>query len=362
MKILLLGEFSGLNNELKNALIECGHNVTLAASNDFFKAYPTDINLGYGSNLYSYKIRQLLLPFLNLKKLTGHDVVHVINFYIVPRFSLLNLFLIKFLKENNGIVTLAGAGDDPFFVKHSESTMRYSPIPSHELYDRSGKPYYMRKESHINTMHNYMDSVDGVIPIMYEYYSTFCAAGYSEKTYKPIPIPIDCNKISFKENALRNNKVVFFHGLNRRGFKGTFLIEKCFEEFSQKYPKDVECIIDGNMPFDKYMEFMSKMNVTLDQVFSYSLSMNSLYSMAQGKIVCGGAEQESSILYSGALPPVRNLTPNHEQIMGVLEEILANKQLIKDKSEESRIFVEKYHAPSLVAEKYISYWELMKND
>lgn len=356
MKILLLGEYSGLNNELKNALIGCGHDVTLAASNDFFKAYPTDINLGYGSNIYSYKLRQLLLPLLNLKKLAGYDVVHVINFYIIPRFPLLNIFLIKFLKANNGVVTLAGAGDDPFFVKYSETTMRYSPIPPHELYDRGAKPYYMRKENHVHAMHSYMTHIDGVIPIMYEYYSTFCAAGYSDKTRAPIPIPINYTKISFKENILKDNKVVFFHGLNRRGFKGTFLIEKCFEEFSQKHPKDVECIIDGNMPFEKYMDLMSRMNVNLDQVFSYSLAMNSLYSMAQGKVVCGGAEQESSILYSGELPPVYNIAPNHEQIMGVLEDILANKNLIQNKSEASRAFVEKHHAPTVVAEKYTGYW------
>ena len=356
MKILLLGEFSGLNNELKNALIEAGHDVTLAASNDFFKAYPTDINLGYGTNIYSYKIRQLILPLLNLKKLTGYDVVHVINFYIIPRFPFFNLFLIKFLKANNGLLTLAGARDDPFFVTLSESTMRYSPIPPHELYDRGGKPYYMRQQSHIHAMHRYMNYIDGVIPIMFEYYSTFCAAGYSDKTRNPIPIPINSGKIPFKENILKNNKVVFFHGLNRRGFKGTFIIEKCFEEFSQKYPNDVECIIDGNMPFAKYMELMSRMNVTLDQVFSYSLAMNSLYSMAQGKVVCGGAEKESSILYSGETPPVYNITPDQQQIVSVLEDILANRNTIKERSEASRAFVEKFHAPTLVAEQYISYW------
>lgn len=353
---MLLGEYSGLNNELKNALIRFGHEVTLAAANDFYKEYPSDINLGYGSSIYSYKVRQLLLPAFRARQFVGYDVVHVINFYIFPRFPALNIFLIKFLKENNDIVTLSGAGDDPFFVKFSASTMRYSPIAPHEFHDRGGKPYYMRKENHFAAMHKYMTYVDGVIPIMYEYYSTFRAAGYSDKTHKPIPIPINCNNVSFNENILKNGKVVFFHGLNRRGFKGTFLIEKCFEVISKKYPNDVECIIDGNMPFDKYMNLMSRMNVTLDQVFSYSLAMNSLYSMAQGKVVCGGSEQESSILYDGQLPPVYNLTPSHDQIIGVLEEIIDNKKTMNERSEESRFFVEKYHAPLLVAEKYTTYW------
>ena len=100
MKILLLGEYSGLNKELKAALQVHGHDVTLAAASDFWKKFEADISLGHGSTILSYKFRQFALPFLKLKKLTGFDVVHVINFYVIPRSPLLNLFLVKFLKEN----------------------------------------------------------------------------------------------------------------------------------------------------------------------------------------------------------------------------------------------------------------------
>lgn len=357
MKILLLGEYSGLNNELKKALLDCGHDVTLAASNDFLKKYPSDINLGYGNHILSYKIRQILLPLFHINKLTGYDIVHVINFYIFPRLPFLNLFLIKFLKNNNGIITLSGAGDDPFFVKYSEETMRYSPIPSHELYDRGGKEYYMRRASHYRVYKEYMLYIDSVIPIMYEYYSTFHAAGYGHKTISPIPIPIDCDRFQYRENIVKNNKIIYFHGLNRRGFKGTYIIEDAFRTFSERYPKDVECIIDGNMSFNKYMDLVSEMNVTLDQVFSYSLSMNSLYSMAQGKIVCGGAEVESGILYENNLPPIYNLLPSRDQILSVMEEILSDKNRLGETAEKGRAFVMQYHAPRRVAELYIAHWE-----
>lgn len=356
MKILLIGEYSGLNNELKKSLMAAGHDVTLAASNDFFKKFPVDINLGAGSNIYIYKFTQFLLPLLNLKFFSGYDVVHVINFYIIPRFPILNLFLIKFIKRNNGVVTLSGAGDDPFFIKYAEETMRYNPIPSHEKYDRGGKPYYMRSEKHLKYMHEYMKYVDGVIPIMYEYYSTFCAAGYSNKTFLPIPIPIDISGFDEKENILKNNKIVFFHGLNRYGFKGTFLIEEAFRKISEKYPCDVECIIDGKMSFDKYMNLIDRVNVSVDQVFSYSLSMNPLYSMAKGKFVCGGAEKESSILYDGVLPPVENIEPDVDKLISVFERIIESKSLVSEKSKEGRSFVASYHDPAFVAQKYLKYW------
>ena len=356
MKILLLGEFSGLQNELKNGLMKLGHNVTLAASNDFFKKYPVDINLGSGSNVYTYKLRQLLYPLLNLGNMTGYDVVHLVSPYIIPRVLSLNFYIIKFLKENNKVVTLSGAGTDPFFVAYSEKTMRYSPVPWDEKIDRNGRIHYMRSESQQNSMIKCVEVVDRIIPIMYEYYSTFCEAGYKSKTVMPIPIPIDAKKHNISVDFGRK-KLCFFHGLNRPGFKGTFLIESAFGRLQKKYPNDVECIIAGKMSFNDYLEVLTKTNISVDQVFSYSLAMNALYSMAQGKVVCGGAEVESSILYQGEMPPVFNLQPDENFIFEVFEHILASRTSLESEAYMSRRFVERYHDSLKVAEKYVECWK-----
>lgn len=358
MKILLIGEFSGLQNELKSGLLSLGHEVTLAAASDFYKKYPADINLGYGDNIYSYKLRQLIYPFLNLKKFTGYDVVHVVNFYTIPRLVRLNIFLFNYLKINNRILTLSGAGDDPFFVGLSEKTMRYSPIPWDEKIDRGGKLHYMRDESHLLAMHECMKIVDHVIPIMFEYYSTFVEAGYVRKTSKPIPIPINFKK--YEASYCVSDKLVFFHGLNRPGFKGTFLINEAFKRLKKNYPNDVECIIDGKMSFEDYIKVLSRTNVSVDQVFSYSLAMNALYSMAQGKVVCGGAEIESSILYDGELPPVFNLKPNSDEIYNTFIEILERKNNLYETSRASRLFVENYHDGLKVAQQYVECWNSIK--
>jgi hypothetical protein len=354
MKILLVGEFSGLQNELKNGLLQLGHEVTLAAASDFYKKYPADINLGYGDNLYNYKLRQLFYPFLNLRKLSGYDVVHIVNFYTIPRLIGLNLFFIDYLKKNNGILTLSGAGDDPFFVKYADKTMRYSPISWDEKIDRGGKSHYMRANSHLLAMHECMSVVDRVIPIMFEYYSTFLEAGYAAKTAKPIPIPINVKK--YEPSYALSDKLVFFHGLNRPGFKGTFLIKEAFEKLSGNYPNDVECIIDGKMAFEDYIKVLSRTNVSVDQVFSYSLAMNALYSMAQGKVVCGGAEAESTILYDGKLPPVFNLQPSSDEIYNTLINILAQKNNLIEISNLSRNFVENHHDGLKVAQQYVDCW------
>lgn len=356
MKILLLGEFSGLHNELKNALIDKGHFVTLASANDFKKNYPSDINIGKGSNIYTYKLSQLILPIINLRRFTGFDVVHIVNPYIFPQSTFLNLFLVKFLKNNNKLVTLSGAGSDPFFVKLSLSNLRYSPIPSHIKYDRKDGVYYMNSVKHYDFMLNYMEYVDGVIPIMYEYFKSFCDAGFSSITSRPIPIPINTKAIPVIENELSNKKIVFFHGLNREGFKGTKVISEGFKELEKKYPSHVECVMEGNLPFNEYLKLLSRMNVVVDQLYSYSLAMNALYSMSQGKLVCGGAEPESFILYDGNPAPAYNITNEPGQLLETLSMIVENKENINEKSIESRSFVEKYHCPLNVADAYINFW------
>jgi|GEM_PF-708373 len=361
MKVLLIGEYSGLHTELKNALSQAGCEVKLAAATDFWKKIDTaDINLGYGSNILTYNLRRFLFPLLKLKQFTGYDVVHLVNFYTLPLSPNLNKYFIKFLKRNNNIVTLSGAGDDPFFVKYSENTMRYSPIPSHEKIDR-GREYYMRRQIHLLNMEEASEIVDGIIPIMFEYYSTFSAAGYKHKTTTPIPIPIDIEKIKFTESKFNDGRITFFHGLNRPGFKGTFLIEECFKRLEEKYPSQVKCIIDGRMTFEKYMKFIQRINIAVDQVYSYSLAMNALYSMAQGKIVAGGLEKESSILYQGRIPPGYNLVPNVKSMMKTFENIIEDRENLIEKSYASRSFIAKYHQPAYVAQEYIRYWKSLKH-
>lgn len=358
LKILLIGEFSGLQNELKSGLIQLGHDVTLAAATDFFKKYPVDINLGHGNDIFSYKFRQLVYPFLKINKFTGYDVVHLVNFYTVPRFQNLNLYFLDFLKKNNKIVTLSGAGDDPFFVNFSEKTLRYSPIPWDEKIDRNGKLHYMRGERQLKTMIRCVETVDRVIPIVYDFYSTFCAAGYGSKTESPIPIPIDIKKHNSSID-FNKHKLTFFHGLNRPGSKGTFLIKRAFEKLQEKYPNDVECVISGKMAFADYLDVLAKTNISVDQVFSYCLGMNALYSMAQGKVVCGGAEPESSILYGGVLPPVFNLVPDEDKIFNAFEEIVEQKSSLESIAYESRQFVKKYHDNVNVAQRYVDCWRLV---
>jgi glycosyltransferase involved in cell wall biosynthesis len=357
MKILLIGEYSGLQTELKRGLCNLGHEVTLAAGSDFWKKIPADISLASSGNIVRYKVEQMLRPLIYMRRFTGFDVVHLVNYYTMPRISSFNRFFIEFLKRNNGVLTMAAAGDDPFYVAHSETALRYSPIPSHEKYDR-GKRYYMRKPGHYRDLCSAMEHIDRVVPIMFEYYACYRAAGYSAKTSAPIPIPIDASATPFQPNEVRG-PLVIFHGLNRPGFKGTHLIEEAFRRLGERYPRDISCVMAGRLPLAKYRELVAKTNIVVDQVYSYSLAMNALYSMAMGKVVLGGNEPESRALYGGESPPAVNIYPDIDDIELKLVYAASNRDHMAQLAEQSRDFVAKHHNGIYIAQRYCDLWSAL---
>lgn len=62
MKILLLGEFSGLYTNLKAGLLELGHDTVIASGGDIWKNIPRDIDL----KSYKY-FSDIMLSLLRFK-------------------------------------------------------------------------------------------------------------------------------------------------------------------------------------------------------------------------------------------------------------------------------------------------------
>ena len=143
-----------------------------------------------------------------------------------------------------------------------------------------------------------------------------------------IPIPINTDKIKFRENKV-SKKITIFHGLNRYGFKGTRHIEKAFEILNNRYPNDLELIIKGKMPLRDYLELMQKTNVVIDQTSTYTLGVNGVYALAMGKVVFGGAEPESLKAMGVNRAPIINILPNADNIVRNVEKLLENKESIE---------------------------------
>ena len=202
--------------------------------------------------------------------------------------------------------------------------------------------------------------VDGIIPVNYEYKISY---ENHKNLLNFIEQPMNCNEISYLENNVKD-KIVIFHGLNRYGTKGTRHIEKAFKILAEKYPQELELIIDGNMPLDEYMNFMKEVNIVVDQTYSYSLGANCLYALAMGKVVLGGVEPESLECMQVSSSPAINIKPDVNNIVSEIENLIRNKSKIKQIGSDSRKFVENFHGHIKIAHKYVDTWQelfLLKN-
>jgi len=356
MKILLLGEYSGLFNCLKDGFISLGHEVFLASDGDAFKNYPSDYRYDMHFKGRLGNAISLLNVFSHLNKFTGFDIVLIISPNPMHKQYFSNK-IIDFLIKNNGKVFLSGAGLNAFSFDfwQNEINSKYYFYTKGYIDDAKNNNLKFslfnndkRRESELNIL----SKINGYIPIMYEYSEPYRKL---PNLLKSIPIPINTNKFVYKPNII-DKKIVFFHGLTRPCKGGEFII-KAFDILSKKYPNDADFLYKGGLPFDDYMKLIQRTNVVLDDVNAYSLGMNGLFSMAQGKIVMGGAESVASNELGYTFCPAINLTRNVDQIISEVEYLLDNRNKIEEIGQNSRVFVETFHNHIKIAQEYIKLWE-----
>lgn len=354
MKILLLGDYSSLHKNLKDGLMSLGHEVDIASTGDGWKNIPRDIDLKVEGNYLSKRIKHLINLYQLSNLVKEYDIVQIINPFIFYNSILPNKFFYNKLINNSKKFFMLAAGDDSYFWLKGRKTLLYGPFDDYLKYDRGGEnSYYMESHRAFSFNQFVANKCDGIIPIMYEYEISY--KGH-ENLLKTIPIPMNIKKIPYVENN-PSNKIVVFHGLNRYGFKGTRHVEEAFKVLGEKYPNELELIIDGHMPLNKYLELMEKTNVIIDQTNSYSLGVNGIYAMAMGKVVLGGAEPESLTSLGVKDSPVINIKPNAKSIINAIEYLLKNKDQIKNIGFASRQFVEKNHNYVDIARKYLEIWK-----
>lgn len=361
MKIALIGEYSGFHNNLKDGLLALGHEAVIASRGDGYKSFDSDIFL---SSTYQNKFLNYVDVFrkhLSLPgKLADFDIIQLINPCFVSYANLLpNKIIFDKLINQNKNIFLVGAGEDPVILQYwrnpeNRKKLKYSWAEGQKE-DIAGTVYEKNLLSRNFLLWNeeVVERIKGYIPIMFEYDQPYKKYNIRKEA---IPIAINTDKIDYRENKV-NNKLVVFHGLNREGVKGTKYVRQAFESLRNKYPNDLELVIDGKMPYNEYLSLLQRANVVVDQVLSYSLSMNSLISMAQGKVVLGGNEKESFDLMNYEFNPAINIIPDSSFIAAEIEKLLDNRNEIENIGFKSRQFVEKYHNHIDIAKKYIEFWK-----
>lgn len=370
MKILLIGEYSNVHWTLAEGLRRLGHKVTVVSNGDFWKDYRRDISLVKRHGLTG-GLRFLGRLALTLPKLRGYDIVQIINPLFVELKAERIFPIYDFLRRHNRKMVLGGFGMDYYWVNTccEDKPLLYSDFNiGSEL--RTNADALKEKADWLGTakerLNKYIASdCDHIITGLYEY--QVCYERHFPKKTSFIPFPIVCkpNVMEQAQHEADNHEeqqrpTRIFIGINRTRseYKGTDIMLKAAQAIAEKYPEKVELRIAQNVPFAEYVKMMNGSDAILDQLYSYTPSMNPLEAMARGIICIGGGEPENyEIIHEEHLRPIINVQPNYESVYQELEHLVLHPELIPQLKQQSIEYISKHHEYIKVAKQYEEYYK-----
>jgi hypothetical protein len=97
----------------------------------------------------------------------------------------------------------------------------------------------------------------------------------------------------------------------------------------------------------------------IDQASAYSVGMNALYSLANGRATLSGAEPEALEFtgVSAASNPVIAIRPDPDQIHDALASLVERKSELPELGRRSADYVAKYHGADVIAGQYEALYE-----
>ena len=368
MKILLIGECSFLHNILKKGLEERGHHVTTMSDGNGWHDAPRDIDLRRDKRWGKLGGLMVLCKLLrHLPQLCGNDIVQIHNYQFVPLMFRWNTLLLRLLKKLNHSVVKGCFGDDPqVFRRQAMGIPSYSDtywnghlqnINIHR--ERIAEVTRFGAEESWRAI-SYMS--DALVACLYEYWLNYNEEPFAHKLhYIPLPMVLPERNKSFSscvagiigpDTAI---KVLVGIQPQRDYLKGALKIAAFVEEVSRRHPGDIDIKYVEGVPYDEYLRMLDEADVLVDQLYSYTPSMNSLAAMAHGTVVIGGGEEEYySFIGEKELRPIINVRPDvpDDENVAAIERAFFTDGLLAKMSRQSLEFVRKYHDYRRVAEEY----------
>lgn len=362
MKILLIGEASFLHNTLKNGLTERGHDVVTMSDGNGWHDAPRDIDLrraGHWGRLGGLWVLWQLLR--HVRQLVGNDIVQIHNYQFVPLMYRWNTLLLRLLKLTNRRVVKGCFGDDPqVFHRQAMGVPEYSDtfwngkLQNVEQHRRriDEVTLYGARESWRATS----DMADALVACLYEYWLDYNEEPFAHKLHY-IPLPMTLPDTDVTKRKCHDGIIKVLVGIQpKRDFmKGARRIAAFVEEVSRRHPGNVRIRYVEGVPYDEYIRMLDEADVLVDQLYSYTPSMNSLAAMSRGTVVIGGGEEDYyEFIGEQRLRPVINVRPDvsDEANIDIIEKAFFTEGRLAAMSRESVEFVGKYHNYRRVAAQY----------
>ena len=370
MKILLLGEYSNVHNTLAKGLRELGHEVTVASDGDGWKDYPRDIDLHRDLESRTGRISFLWRLFKALPLLRGYDVVQLINPIFIELKAQRIMPFYRYLRRHNRKIVMGAFGMDYYWasVNTDIRPLRYSDFNFGDK-PRTDIEAQRFRDEWIGTPKQTLNEkiaidCDGIPAGLYEYWATYnevhtlCPDGRQIRDkMRFIPFPIVMPEII--HTLFYGGPLRLFAGISRgrSAYKGTDIMLKAARKLQERYPDKLELRVAEGVPFEQYCRMLDGSDAILDQLYSYTPSMNSLLAMSKGIIVVGGGEPENySILDENELHPIINVQPNEQSVYDELEQLILHPERISELKRQSVEYVRRHHDYMRVALRYEEFY------
>lgn len=359
MKILFLGDYSGMHATLAAELRRRGHETLVVSGGSGYMATPADITLerlpGFRGS-WAYLMRLFSL----LPKLKGFDAVQLIN----PHFFRLKPGRVRYffdrIREANGPVWLTLAGTDHYYVRAcTEQRFRYSEYrtgarPTAAAFSEQGQQE-MWLSRDIARFSDYLyDRIAGAMSALYEYHVAALPRLGDRVKYTGIPIDLD----SLPATSLPEGPVRIFAGFRpeRRLLKGAREMTLTAREVAEARPGECELIETGGLEVGEYYRQMRQAHIVLDQLHAYTPATNALAAMAMGRVPATGGEPEFyDFIGEGSLRPLIAASPLRDWKSELLR-MVDNREALAEKAAQGRMFVERHNDVRLVADRFLAAW------
>ncbi len=344
MKILLLGEFSGVHNNLKISLESIGHEVVTISNGDGYKNISSDFRL----IISKYKIINILYFIFFINRFTGYDVVQFVSPFSLPSyFSILGLDRVIYMFNKKKIYYACGT--DPAFLA-AESNFEYFPFNKNHVVEY---PNFTRLNLYQYNI--FLKNIDSLIPSMYTY-----KTGYSgfNKLSKTIPLPGFLNRNNGYRAKIENRKINILLGITRPYFKGAKYMQKALSLIQNKYSNRVNITIVEKIDFSSYKKLLKETDILLDQCLTYDYGMNCILAGGLGCIVMTGNREVARIEISKYDSPIINITPDSKFIFNEIEKLIFNKDEIHLIQNKTIDYIKLIHSPYEIAKSFDSEYKI----
>lgn len=383
MRILLIGEYSGVHSELQNQLLLNGFFVKTISDGDGYKNFKPDflfinknktpknkfligihiLNIFIGTHGLIY----FLSNFKTIKKeVDGFDIVQLINPVALSGFgSISNYLLLRYLKKLNTKIFLCCLGDDYYWVKNNMHTDTKYKALKNLNFSKILRNSFSTKYTHglfYKHLNNYAINIsEKIIPGVYDYKRVY---EWSPKCTTLIPIPISKYKIKNPIIFNYREKIKIFHGwqMNKENKKGNDIFDRVVKKLLLIYPEKIEYVTVKNVSYEDYINMFSSSHIAYDQCFSYDKGVNGLLLMASGIVTFTGLEIDAIKEYpiqKFNIPIGINATFNEDYLFLKLKELIENPSMIELISKNAIEFVKLNHEATYIANLYLKIWGIV---